>query len=463
MPLDRRRFLQGSALAAVGGLTGRAARAWTDSGSGRVIHVHHGRAVTWSGSSGLYRDFVDLGAVRQMLDVAVRALKGGSYDEAWQQVFPLSNPESRRLSIKLSLNNALDPDDGAGNDIDAIPEPAIAVIDGFVRAGGSAANVNVYDATNTAPQRHLATWLRARITAHHPAVRFNQAWPGIPSGCGPATCVRWSPAHTSPPPDTRFSDAVLSADYVVNIPIVKRHGQAGVSLGFKNHFGSIDRCDRLHSWVFADTPSASVLADIMASPSSVGDPTVVPLFQKTVLTVGDLLLGQPCRNFDATPRPWTLFGGEWPASLIVSDDVVAADCVMIDLLQAEPATDGGCGPIHSWSRRHLQFAASAGCGVFDSVTLPVGQRFDPARMTYAAIDYHHLDLQSSAARVIVTRPQTGGVLIEWTHPLPGRCEIYRSTHADRSDGLRLGVSPIGRWLDPNPPEPAFYWVRYIGP
>lgn len=94
-----------------------------------------------------------------------------------------------------------------------------------------------------------------------------------------------------------------------------------VSLGFENHFGSISRCDN-----------------------------------------------QPCRNWGAAPRPWALFGNERPNSLICSDDVEAADSVMFDLLDAEPA----------------------------------------------------------------------------------------------SDELIIGTTPAGKLIDPNPPNPAYYWIRFIG-
>ncbi len=457
---DRREFLRHGALASAAALAlgHRPARA---AGTGKVVHVHHGRAATWDRVTGMYRDAVDQAAVNQMLDEAVMALKGGGLEGAWRAVFGLAGNETRRLSIKISCNNATDSVNGAGTDIDAIAEPALAVVRGFLIAGGDPANVNIYDATNTVPTRYIATWFRERVAALYPAVLFNAPWGAGGSGCGPQTCVPWDPAWISPPPDMRYAGAITGSDYVVNIPIVKRHSQANFSLGFKNHFGSVDRCDRLHGYVYADTPEASVLADILSGPIDASNPAVVPLYRKTVLTVGDMLFGQPCKNFQAPPRPWVTWGNEWPNVLIVSDDVVAADSVMADLVDPEPASDGGCGSVRAWARRYLTHAERKGLGVYDHVALPAGKRFDAARMLYTKIDYRFVDVWSSGAALRVTRA-SGGVLLQWEHYFAGICEIYRGRRRDFTDAVRIGVSPAGQYFDPAPPEPAFYKIRYAG-
>jgi hypothetical protein len=193
-----------------------------------------------------------------------------------------------------------------------------------------------------------------------------------------------------------------------------------------------------------------------------GDPTVRSIAQRTVLTVGDLLFGQPCKNFDAVPRPWAIFRNEWPCSLIVSDDPVAADSVMIDILEAEPANDGGCGSVRTWARRYLQYAEAKGQGIHDHVALPRGQRFDPSRMTYTRIDYRHVDLHPSGALLTVTRLANGAALLQWTHYFPGACEIWRATKPDFSDALLLGASPTGTFVDNSPLPKAFYSVLYGG-
>jgi hypothetical protein len=482
----RRRFIRQTALASAAPVVvGRLA--WADglggaeAGGGpaalpRVVHVHHGRAARWPRTTGKYRDFLDQPSIDRMLDQAVMVLKDAGLDEAWRRVFPLGAPATRKLAIKINLNNATDPVEGAGDIIDAVPEPCIAVIKGFVRAGGLSSNCTIYDATNTQPTRYMAPWFKNRVKATFPDVKFhaagggegfadgeNDPWDG-PSGdaADPRTYVTWSPAYATAPPDTRIAAVVLSADYLVNVPIVKKHGQANVTLGYKAHLGSIDRADRLHPWLFSDVPEASVLADIMGSPVVPGDPSVKSLAQKTVLTVGDLLYGQPCKNFGVTPRPWAIFRNEWPSHLVVSDDPVAADSVMIDILEAEPANEGGCGSSRSWARRYLQFAEAKGQGVHEHVALPQGQRFDPARMTYARIDYRFVELSSSGALLTVSKLANGAVLLQWTHYFPGPCEVWRATQPDFSDALMLGASPVGSFVDNSPLPKAYYSVLYGG-
>jgi hypothetical protein len=464
--LSRRAFLErASLLAAAPWIVSRGGFASASPREApRVVHAHHGRAARWPRSSGLYRDHVDQEAVTRMLDTAVRELEGGGLDESWRAVFPLDAPESRYLAIKVNCNNALDPVDGAGNEIDAIPEPVVAVIGGFVRAGGRSAHCHVYDVTSSGPTRHIAEWFRDKVRAHYPDVQFNGSIGGKDASLGwdPRTHVTWSGAYVDPPPETRISQLALDADYLVNVPIVKRHSQANVTLGYKNLFGSIEACDRLHPWVYADVPEASVLADIAGSPVVGGDPSVKTLAQKTALVVGDMLYGQPCTNFNVEPRPWEIFDNEWPNGLVVSDDPVAADAVMLDLLEAEPAHDGGCGGIASWARRYLDYAEMKGQGIHDAVDLPVGQPFDPALMSYSRIDYRYAELWPSGALLTVSRLETGGVLLEWDHYFDGLYEVHRARSPHFADAELLGVTPTRQYVDPAPPEPSFYRVLFAG-
>ncbi len=435
----------------------------------RVIHVHHGLAARWSRDASYYRQHVDQGVVSEMLDAAVKSLKGLPTVAAWRAVFALSNNATRKLAIKVNLNNSKTAVDGARHDIDAVPHPVIAAIRGFASAGGNHANVTVYDATNTDPTRFIATWFCDAIRAWYPFTKFHAAGGGdsapgtyLDQPYDAATHVTWDSAHVNPPPRTRVAQIALDADYLVNIPLVKRHCATNVTLGFKNHFGSIDRCDRLHPWVEVDVTTASLLADVMASPQKLGDPSVRSIAQKTVLTVGDLLYGQPCSNFDHTPRPWQTWRREWPNSLIVSDNVVAADSVMLDLLEAEPANDGDCGLLRSWARRHLQIAEQKGLGPHETVPLPAGAVFDASRMNYTKFDYRYVDLQAGGAYLNVA-PQPGGATqLSWSHYFPGPCEVQRSGSADFASYTVLGITTDSTWYDANPPGPSFYRVLYAG-
>jgi len=461
--VPRRVFLRRTAALSAGTLLG-GRLGWADPApevpTGRVVHVRHGRAATWSRSGGLYRDFVSQAAVDQMLDEAVRALKGGALDTAWARVFSLSANATRLLGIKINCNNSYDAS-GAGSQIDALPEPIIGVIRGFVRAGGRSANVRVYDLTSSGGGRTIPTWLRNRVLAAYPDVQLMDRATNKGGAYSAPTHVTWSSGYGTKPAVTRIHDLPRQVDYLVNIPIVKRHLGAGLTLGYKNHFGSIESCANLHGYVYNDVTSASVLVDVLGSPVVPGNPAVKSLAQKTVLTVGDMLYGQPCKNFGLAPTPWTTFGREWPNSLVVSDDPVAADSVMSDLLEPEPAS-GDCGAIAPWTRRYLAIAEARGQGVHEHVALPAGQRFDPARMSYQRIAYRYLDLWPGGALLTVKRQAGGSVRLEWQHYFSGTCEVRRASRPDFSDAVVIAANTLGYCVDTAAGGPWYYRVDYAG-
>jgi uncharacterized protein (DUF362 family) len=155
------------------------------------------------------------------------------------------------------------------------------------------------------------------------------------------------------------------------MPIMKKHGMAGVTLGFKNHFGSINRCDLVHWSVdFGDglyLPTYSGLVDIYNNPH---------FKNKTVLTIGDGLYGARIDNYSEIPSPWPTFDNHSPNSLFFSRDPVAIDCVMYDFLDAE-------GGVPDGSDDHLKLANASGFGSFEH---------RDAAHQYHTIDYRRIDL-----------------------------------------------------------------------
>lgn len=108
--------------------------------------------------------------------------------------------------------------------------------------------------------------------------------------------MTWSSGYTTTPPETRIYGVALDSDYLVNIPIVKRHGQANVTLGYKNHLGTISNADALHTWLFADSTGASVLADIMGSPVAPGNPAVRSIREKRSSPSATCCMANPVRT-----------------------------------------------------------------------------------------------------------------------------------------------------------------------
>jgi hypothetical protein len=149
---------------------------------------------------------------------------------------------------------------------------------------------------------------------------------------------------------------------------------AGVTLGFKNHFGSFNRCDLVHWSVELGDPAYVAtyngMIDIYNNPH---------IKNKTVLVVGDALYGARIDNHSEVPSVWSTFGNKSPNSLFFSVDPVAIDCVMYDLLDAE-------GGVPVGSDDYLKLANTAGLGAFE--------HWDGAHQ-YHLIDYRRIELDST--------------------------------------------------------------------
>jgi len=70
-----------------------------------------------------------------------------------------------------------------------------------------------------------------------------------------------SPPGVSMPSEV-VTDVLRNASYLINMPIMKGgHPIAGVTLGFKNHFGSINNPSGLHTYVNAVTKPSGYRTD----------------------------------------------------------------------------------------------------------------------------------------------------------------------------------------------------------
>ena len=148
---------------------------------------------------------------------------------------------------------------------------------------------------------------------------------------------------------------------------------AGVTLGFKNHFGSIDGCDQVHWSVVPSDP------DYLSTYSGLVDIYNNHHFKdKTVLTIGDGLYGARIDNSGEVPSPWPTFGNKSPKSLFFSKDPVAIDCVMYDFLEAEDGVPTG-------SDDYIKLTQAAGFGTFE--------HWD-SQHQYHSIDYRRIDFDN---------------------------------------------------------------------
>jgi hypothetical protein len=366
----------------------------------RVVHVRSSNATNWSGS-GWYGSAVNQTVVDSMVQQGLQELTGqnswaGVWDDLFSRVKPAGYQAGQKIAIKVNFNNSGYLNGGCtgtGNRIDALPQPVRALIVGLVAAGVSQSDIWIYDATGQhKPGRIIPNRFRDRIRNDYPSVQYHglvesgltdTCYPGINPisfGGDSSLTVGFSDSRLT---SRTLTSLLYTATYLVNVPIIKGHGIHPVSLGFKNHFGSIDRInvgtgsDQLHYFINpAETSyystTYSPLVDIFKNPN---------IKNKTILTMGDALYGA----FGAEAEPpvsWSTFG-DAPNSLLFSADPVAIDCVMIDLLVAEGRV------ARSRAYDYLFCAQDAGLGVCEgSRSNPGGDPWQtPYGSGYSDIQY----------------------------------------------------------------------------
>jgi hypothetical protein len=140
------------------------------------------------------------------------------------------------------------------------------------------------------------------------------------------------------------------AEYMINIPVLKKHHRAGISIAAKNHFGSVApfTSGAWHLHYSLPCPEATGVAvngeygeyrcfvDIMGHEDLGG---------KTILYLVDGLWSST--NWGHPPIKWEMepFNNDWPSSLFLSQDPVAIESVCMDFLYEEfdedHPTEGG--------------------------------------------------------------------------------------------------------------------------
>ncbi|MFO7369736.1 MAG: DUF362 domain-containing protein [Bacteroidales bacterium] len=177
---------------------------------------------------------------------------------------------------------------------------------------------------------------------------------------------------------TVFEDA----EYILNIPVLKGHKRAGVTMFAKNHFGSHTRADasHLHNGLVdpEETPNKPgvsrtdygmyrVQVDIMGHPL-LGGKTLFYLMD--ALWAADQEISFP-KKFYMAP-----FNNDWMSSVFASLDPVAIESVGYDFLRSEftaarnPGDGAGTYPQKPATDDYLHQAS-------DTTLWPVGIKYDP--------------------------------------------------------------------------------------
>jgi hypothetical protein len=133
-----------------------------------------------------------------------------------------------------------------------------------------------------------------------------------------------------------------ACDALINLPIPKEHGIAGVSVSLKNHYGSVDRPGSLHG-----NGCDPAIAELNGQPN---------IRDKTRLIVGAAL--------NVSPTDWNRPVRE--NALILSFDPVAHDTVARDILVRHRNEQGLATGSLTDGARHLRTAQSLNLGATDA-------------------------------------------------------------------------------------------------
>ncbi len=140
-----------------------------------------------------------------------------------------------------------------------------------------------------------------------------------------------------------FYTVTEDANYMINIPTLKAHARAGITLTAKNHFGSHTRSSagHLHPGLVAPDEGPPVRTDygmyrtqvdLMGHPLLGGN---TMLFIVDAMYAGSEAIDPPTK-WDMAP-----FNGDWTSSVFLSQDQVALESVCFDFLRTEYDGTGG--------------------------------------------------------------------------------------------------------------------------
>jgi uncharacterized protein (DUF362 family) len=283
----------------------------------------------------LVNDQVDRAKCLEMIDAAVSHVYGvADASQAWRKV---AGPTDV-VAIKVNL---------ISNVLYTNPLLTDAVCQRLVEAGVPPQSIIVFDRTTGELQGRGYPNNRGGVAAYPGGLQFR--YPVQVYGTDGDYSAKFS--HRSY--QDRISKIVTErATVMVNLPVLKDHGAAQVTLSLKNHYGTIDNPGPYHG-NYCDPH----IADINDIPAIKG---------KQRLVICDALRG--CFRNGPGPSAGDLF---MPLSIIAGSDAVACDTIGTMLVDAARANRGLPRVGGDTLPRHINTAASYGLGTNQMASMDV--------------------------------------------------------------------------------------------
>jgi parallel beta-helix repeat protein len=307
---------------------------------GRVVWSHDPEATSWDGLSNYWwsSQFNNQTVINGLLADVVNTVAGGtSVLDSWDKLFRDLNKRkgkgdvgyktAEKIALKINLNSG---GGSNGNRVDASPQMVCALLDELVnQVGVPQQNITVFDA-----QRAAINAVSDYCKPKFPNVKYND-WGGWV-----ANMITFSSSEVSGSDVRRLPQAVVQANYFINMALLKRHcqitdswsdsaGQTAITVCGKNNFGTSGSPSAMHVTIRdwnRGMGRYNAIVDLIGSKYMGGN---------TVLYIVDGLYAGD--RHDAQPQRWriTPFNNDWPSSVFASQDPIAIDSVCLDFLNAE--------------------------------------------------------------------------------------------------------------------------------
>jgi len=217
----RREFIKDIFLAGLGLAVGpallnlKSSEASAQAGKSKLVIANHADAVkSMKINPVIAQDMVDMGMM-QFTDQA-------TIGDAWASVLPSLSPDDL-VTIKVNCINRSLP---------THPQVVDAIVNGLLAAGVKENNIIIWDRTN-----HELTSAGYQHNTGDTGVR---CFGTNEKGWGSDKQVKVSNKNQ------RLSKILTASDHIINVPVLKDHGTAGLTLSMKNHYGSVSDPGSMH-------------------------------------------------------------------------------------------------------------------------------------------------------------------------------------------------------------------------
>ena len=337
---------------------------------GRVVWVHDSAATNRNCNPSAYghgwflSENSNQAVIDSMVSRGLRALTGTTHDSAaWDAIFRFHNTElgrgnvgyqaGERIFIKINATSSwsgnINPVDlsKVQNSSYGISETSPQIVLSVLRQLVDTLKIAQSNIWIGDPLRHIYKHCYDLWHPEFPNVHYldHDGWGGREKVTASTTAIirysdRGTALHTTtgtPVKRDYLYTIFETADYMINLPMLKAHKHAGITQFAKNHFGSHTRSDasHLHSGLVSEDGVNvtrggyglyRVQVDLM-SHSLLGRKNL--LYLMDALWATDFELDPPVK--------WNMppFNGDWMSSIFVSLDPVAIESVGYDFLRTE--------------------------------------------------------------------------------------------------------------------------------